>query len=235
MCAFNDTKSAGDLIQSSDYNDFVDYTESISGNLNTISGSLSDRINALDFIDGATISSNFFYIDSGNTLWSWYEESGVKLYSISTSIQSKFLLSGVVYNAISSNKISSSSYKGLIEKIGITIDGGGDVIPSGIKGDSYIPYDCVIEKVVTYAKPSGSIYIDIWKDISDNYPPTIADKICADQQVLVSSNATKGIMSSNNVLTGWTTTITDGDILRFYVSAATTVTQATVNLRVRRT
>jgi len=65
------------------------YTES-SSKLSTISGSLSDRIDALDFIEGATISSNFFYIDSGNTLWSWYEESSNKI--------SNFVASGDEYS-----------------------------------------------------------------------------------------------------------------------------------------
>ena len=203
--------------------------------VDTVSGALSSRIEAIGGLDGATISSNFFYIYSGNTLWSWYEESGVKLYNISTSIQSKFLLSGVVYNAISSNKISSSSYKGLIEKAGITIDGGGGVIPSGIKGDSYIPYDCKLSKIVLTATPSGSIYIDIWKDTIDNFPPTVVDSITGEKCAFVSSNATIGIISSNNDLTNWTTSISDGDILRYYVSACTTVQRCTMTLILRRT
>lgn len=138
-------------------------------------------------------------------------------------------------NFISSQSMSSNSYKGLIDKIGISIDGGGDVIPSGIKGDSYVPYNCRIEEAISYATPSGSIYIDIWKDTTANYPPTDADSICGDQQIVISSNSSIGIISSNNTLSGWTTSITAGDILRFRVSAAAYVTKSTVNLTIRRT
>lgn len=112
--------------------------------------------------------------------------------------------------------------------IGITIDGGGSVITTGVKGDLYVPYAATITAVTMLADVSGSIVIDIWKDTYANYPPTVADTITAAAKPTISS-ATK---SQDTTLTGWTTAIAAGDTLRFNVDSVTTMTRVTLILTV---
>jgi hypothetical protein len=110
--------------------------------------------------------------------------------------------------------------------------GTGDAVPNaGIHGYLEVPFDCVIISARLVADASGSIVIDIWKDTYANFPPTNADSITAGTEPTLSS-AQK---SENTTLSGWTTTLTDGDWLGFNVDSATTVKQVTLSLTVRRT
>lgn len=129
-----------------------------------------------------------------------------------------------------SAQASGVKYVDLDSGINFIIDGGGSAITTGIKGDVEIPFDCTIEQVSLLADQSGSIVVDIWKDTYANYPATDADSITA-SAVPTISTATK---AQDATLTGWTTALTQGDILRFNVDSATTVTRVTVALRVRR-
>jgi hypothetical protein len=115
--------------------------------------------------------------------------------------------------------------------ISFVIDGGGSAITTGIKGDLQINFDCTIQANTVLLDQSGSIVIDVWKDTYANYPPTVADTICASALPTVSS-ATK---STDSTLTGWTTTIAAGDTLRFNVNSVTSATRALLNLKVIKT
>jgi len=110
------------------------------------------------------------------------------------------------------------------------IDGGGSAITTGIKGDLQIPFGCTITEVSMLADQAGSIVVDIWKDTYANYPPTDVDSITASATPTISS-ATK---STDSTLTGWTTSITAGDTLRFNVDSVSTITRVTISLKVTR-
>ena len=116
----------------------------------------------------------------------------------------------------------------LIKTITAIIDGGGSAITTGIKGDLEIPFDCTIQQVTMLADQTGSIVVDIWKDTYTNFPPVDADSITASAPPTISS-ATK---SQNNTLTGWTTAITAGNILRFNVDSCTSITRACISIQV---
>jgi hypothetical protein len=115
--------------------------------------------------------------------------------------------------------------------IQVIIGSGQATITTGVKGYLEIPFACTITAVRALADQSGSIVVDIWKDTYANYPPTDADTITASAPVTISS-ATK---SQDTTLTGWTTSISAGDILGFNVDSITTCTQVTVSLTVLRT
>jgi len=119
---------------------------------------------------------------------------------------------------------------GLVAAINFVIDGGGSAITTGEKGFIEIPFACTINQVTTLADQSGSIVVDIWKDTYANYPPTDADSITASAPPTISA-ATK---AQDSTLTGWTTSISAGDILGYNVDSATTVTRVTVALKVTR-
>lgn len=108
------------------------------------------------------------------------------------------------------------------------IDGGGSAITTGIKGDFRVPANCTITGVTAMADQTGSIVVDIWKDTLANFPPTDADSITASAQVTISSDTD----SEDTTLTGWTTSLSQGDILRFNVDSASTITRLTIELRV---
>jgi hypothetical protein len=116
------------------------------------------------------------------------------------------------------------------DAIEFVIDGGGATITTGVKGDLEVPFACTINRVTLLADQSGSIVIDIWKDSYANYPPTVADTITASTKPTISS-ATK---AQDSTLTGWTTSISAGDTLRFNVDSVTSIQRVTVSLRVTR-
>lgn len=119
-----------------------------------------------------------------------------------------------------------------VTAIGYTISGGGAVIATGVAGNGlYIPYACTIESVTMLADVSGSIVVDIWKDSYANYPPTVADSICAAAKPTISS----AIKSQDTTLTGWAKTVNAGDILRFNVDSVSTIEEATIILKVTKT
>ena len=106
------------------------------------------------------------------------------------------------------------------------IDGGGATITTGVKGYVEVPVGCTITAARALADQSGSIVVDIWKDTYANYPPLDADSITASAPVTISS-ATK---SEDTTLTGWTTSITAGDILGFNVDSCTSIQRCTISL-----
>lgn len=113
-----------------------------------------------------------------------------------------------------------------IRAIAFVIDGGGSTITTGVKGDLQIPFACTISRATLLADQSGSIVVNVWKDTVANYPPTVADKITASAPPTISS-ATN---STDATLTGWTTSITALDTLRFNVDSATSITRVTLVL-----
>lgn len=118
--------------------------------------------------------------------------------------------------------------------VGFSIDGAGSAITTGGKGFIVVPYSGTITKATLLSTDAsataGSIVIDIWKDIYDNYPPTDADSITASAPPTLSS-ANK---SQDTTLSGWTPTVTAGDILGIYVDSASTVTRVLLQLEVTR-
>jgi hypothetical protein len=112
--------------------------------------------------------------------------------------------------------------------IGITIDGGGSVISTGIKGYLEVPYACGINRVTMLADTTGSAVVDIWKDTYANFPPTSADSITASSLPTITSDR----KSQNTTLTGWTTAITAGDVLGFRVDSAAVITRLHVILKI---
>lgn len=115
--------------------------------------------------------------------------------------------------------------------ITMVFDGGGSVITTGIKGDVEIPFNCVLSANRLFADQTGSIVVDIWKDAYANFPPTGADSITASAKPTISSSN----KSQDTTLTGWTTSVVQGSILRFNVDSCATITRATLSLTANRT
>lgn len=116
--------------------------------------------------------------------------------------------------------------------ITMIVDNGSTTITTGVKGFLEIPFAATIlgwTLLSTDASAtSGSIVVDIWKDIYANYPPTIGDVITASAKPTISSS-NKG---QSSTLTGWTTSIAAGDVLGFNVNSVTTLTKIALILKI---
>jgi hypothetical protein len=126
--------------------------------------------------------------------------------------------------------ISQVTTNDRLASLGLVIDGAGSPITTGVKGYLRVPYDCTIQSAELVADQSGSIVIDVWRDTYANFPPTVADSIVASAKPALSS-AQK---SQNTSLTGWTTTLTEGQYLAFNVDSASTVTRVVLTLKVQK-
>jgi hypothetical protein len=134
-------------------------------------------------------------------------------------------------SAYSNNYFMQSGSNLGTASITFIIDGGGSAITTGAKGDLTIPFNCTINNWTLLADQSGSIVIDIWKTTYANAPPVVANTITGTALPTLST-ASK---NTSSVLTGWTTTITAGDVLRYNVNSISTVTRTTLSLQVTKT
>lgn len=107
--------------------------------------------------------------------------------------------------------------------------GAGSPILSGYAGDLQIPFTGTITEATLVADQAGSINIAISKASYAGFPGSLTSIVGAAPPTLSSQQK-----STNTTLTGWTTLLTAGDILRFTVSSATAVTSVTLTLRVKR-
>lgn len=63
---------------------------------------------------------------------------------------------------------------------------------------------------------TGSIVLDLWKDTYANFPPVVGDSITASAKPTVTTAA----KAESSTLTGWTTSVAAGDIIRVNVDSA---------------
>ena len=92
--------------------------------------------------------------------------------------------------------------------------------------DEPIDIDCTISQVTLLADQVGDVELDIWKAAFASFPPTVDNTITADDKPTL-SGAQSG---QDSDLTGWTTAIAAGDVLRFNVDSAATITRLTIAL-----
>jgi hypothetical protein len=97
-----------------------------------------------------------------------------------------------------------------------------------LKGYIEIPFACTITGWTLLADVSGSIVFDVWKDTYANYPPVVGDSITASAKPTISS----AIKNQSTTLTGWTISVTAGDILAFNVDSVSTIKKISMNLKV---
>lgn len=134
---------------------------------------------------------------------------------------------GIPSGTITPEKNTSESNTFVIPFI---IDGGGSVITTGEKGHLEIPFSCKILRVTSVADQSGSIVVDIWKDIYANLLPTNADSITSATPPTI----TTAIKAQDDTLSDWTVIIDKDDFLAYNVDSVTTITRVLVSLKCKR-
>ncbi len=138
---------------------------------------------------------------------------------------------GTAGAALISGGNAAPSWVDQFSSITFIFSAGGVTLPLGIAGSLTIPFDCQITEWTLLADQTGSIVVDIWKDTYANYPPTVADTITGSAKPTISTSN----KAQSSTLTGWTTTINSGDILRFNIDSVSALTFVTLSLKVRRT
>lgn len=117
-----------------------------------------------------------------------------------------------------------ASSAGGARSFGITIDGGGAVITTGLKGYVSIPFSGTITQWDLVADVAGDIVIDIWKDTYANFPPVVADTITGTEKPTLAASQ----KNQDTALTTWNTTVTAGDQVAFNVDSVATVKRVTL-------
>jgi len=120
---------------------------------------------------------------------------------------------------------------GMYSTIEYVIDGGGSAITTGLKGFLEVPFNCTIVRSTLLADQTGSAVVNVWDAAYSSFPPTVSNKITASAPPTISS----AVKAQDSTLTGWTTSLTSGDIIAFNVDSASTVTRLTLSLKVLRT
>ena len=83
-----------------------------------------------------------------------------------------------------------------------------------------VDFSCTINRIDISSDQSGSLTVDVWKKAGAI--PTSGDKISASAPLTLSSAQ----LAQNGSISGWTTSVTSGDVFGFSVASATTVTKA---------
>jgi hypothetical protein len=115
-------------------------------------------------------------------------------------------------------------------KFQVEIDNGSSTILTGVAGEFEVPWNCTIVSWDLLANTTGSVQFDLWKDTYANYPPTLADSITASAKPALTS-ATK---AQSSTLTGWTTALNAGDVIRINVDSVTGISRVVLVLNVTR-
>lgn len=123
--------------------------------------------------------------------------------------------------------VPASSAVPITVVIEFTVDGDGVVPGTGIAGDLYVPFDCIIASAVLQSTLSGDVSIDVWAaPFVVNTPPTLTNSIVASAPPTLTSSQS----SIDTTLSGWNRTITAGTALRFNINSIDTVTRFTLSL-----
>jgi len=127
----------------------------------------------------------------------------------------------------SSRALSGGATKGVV---GITVDGGGGVVPTtGVKGYIRVPYSGTITGWTLFGDVAGSCEFDVKKSTFAGFPPTVSI-VAGDPPELVAQQA-----AESSTLTGWTLAITAGDVLSFNLVSVSTLSRITLEIQVNKT
>jgi len=77
----------------------------------------------------------------------------------------------------------------------------------------------------------GDIVIDVWAEAWADYPPTNDDSIAGTELPTLSTNDN----AQDTDLGSWTTALSAGDVLGFYVDSVSTVQRVTLSLGIIKT
>lgn len=135
----------------------------------------------------------------------------------------------------SSGTLSVSASAGIVQTIGVTVDGSGGTVTQGIKGYLKMPYGATITGwtvIASTATTNQNITFDIWR--STTGIPTTAGQSLVGGGIKPNLANSQQLGNSTNV-TGWSTALATGDYLAFRVDSAQIVSYAVLEIYITRT
>lgn len=204
----------------------IDWTYDDAGNAITVvvkDEYVQDTVGAMA-LDSTSI--DFTYDDSGATLTAVIKDEYLMdwlgaLISDSTNID-------VTYNDGANTFAIDLTAAAKTFTVNFVIDGGGSVITTGIKGVVQVDRACTIISNTVLGDQSGSITVTIKKVAYASFPGSLTSIVASAKPTLSSSQK-----STDATLTGWTTSVSAGDILEYTVDSITTCTRVTVALKMQ--
>lgn len=103
-------------------------------------------------------------------------------------------------------------------------------IPDGIKAVALVPFPAVITEAMILADIAGDIEVDVWRVDFGGYPADAGDSICGSSPPTL----TGSVKNLDTVLSGWSTDLSEGDLLVFYVSGSVGIGRITLALKLER-
>lgn len=186
----------------------------------------------LRVVAAATITVTVQYTDAGGTVQTVTLLNGVAepigpvaLDTIGLSVNPAAItvtVTSSVANAVyASAFIDCGSGVPLAGQIVCEFSGGGVPPSTGVEQDVVLPFTGTLTEWQIAADQVGSATIDVWMAAWASYPPTSANDITGGNPPALASAAS----AESTSLTGWTTAITAGDVMRFQLAAVATVTR----------
>lgn len=111
--------------------------------------------------------------------------------------------------------------------ITVTFDGAGSVLTAGLRAEVEIPYSGTVSSWNIFGSPTGSCVIDVLSSTDYSTYPTF-NSIAGTEKPTLSSQG----KNQDTNLTSFSTSLTSGNILRFNVDSASTVTKVYLNLKI---
>lgn len=156
----------------------------------------------------------------GTTAWVDLE------YSVPGRINLAGLADGytLVWDAGAQEWIVAPPGSGGVGAIGATFDGGGAVLVPGVFTDVLVPFNCTITSATVLADQTGSIVLSVLADPYASFPPTT--DIAPTTPPTISADD----KSQDVSLSGWTTSISAGTVVRLGIVSCTSIERATLTL-----
>lgn len=118
--------------------------------------------------------------------------------------------------------------------IEVVIDGQGSVIATGLGPWIEVPFACTITESTLLADQTGSVVVNVWRTTYASYAPgthpVAGDKITGSAPPTITAD----VKAQDSTLTGWTLSLSAGDILAFNVDSCSGITKVTLSLRITR-
>jgi hypothetical protein len=174
----------------------------------SISGNLQSQISAITVPTSATFLSD-------------YDARYVNESDLTVTLGNYTLLS-------TTESISASLYNDILQAstrtIGFTIDGGTSVPTTGTYASIVSPFSGTITSWTIISDISGSATLDVWK--ANGAKPTNANSITASAKPTLTSSD----YATSSTLTGWTTSVSSGDVFTVELEAISGCNRLTLQL-----
>jgi len=193
----------------------------------------SSTVNSSVISVGANATVNTSVIKIGNSIANTTAVSANNFYLVAVSANGSLGTAGQVLTSNGTSTYwNTQTTPGSNATMEFILDGGGSALPTGVYGYLEVPFAATINQVTLLADISGNVTVDIWKTTYSSFAPgthpVVGDSITA-SAVPAMSSASK---YQDATLTGWTTSLTAGDILAFDVKvAASNATRITCSLK----